>query len=99
VYICDGCVNARRQILASAGDAPAPRLPAWESLTDDQVLDRLPRIAAIGAQAEASLRAWVGQARQRGSSWATIGAALGMSRQSAWERFTAAGEPTSPGTA
>jgi len=93
VYICDGCVSTCQQILASATDAPTPRLAAWESMTDEQLLDRLPRIAATGAQAEASLRAWVGQARHRGVSWATIGAALGMSRQSAWERFSASGAP------
>ena len=37
---------------------------------------------------ESGLQRWVGEARRRGSSWASIGESLGMSRQSAWERFS-----------
>jgi hypothetical protein len=43
---------------------------------------------AAGAQVERNLAAWVGKARSLGSTWAQIGAALGMTRQSAWERFS-----------
>ena len=57
-------------------------------MTDAELLSRLPRIASVSAQVEGSLQRWVGEARRRGSSWADIGEALGMSRQSAWERFS-----------
>jgi hypothetical protein len=38
-------------------------------------------------QVDDDLRAWVAEARRRELSWDKIGAALGMKRQSAWERF------------
>ncbi|WP_370121357.1 hypothetical protein [Arthrobacter sp. MW3 TE3886] len=56
-------------------------------MTDDELLAHLPEIAAVASQVEERLNAWVGTARQRRISWARIGAALGMTRQSAWERF------------
>jgi biotin operon repressor len=37
---------------------------------------------------EPSLRAAVKLARQQGRTWEEIGKALGVSRQSAWERFS-----------
>lgn len=39
------------------------------------------------ADAEQALRAAVADARRAGDSWAVIGAALGVSRQAAHERF------------
>jgi hypothetical protein len=38
-------------------------------------------------EAQARLRKAVLDARAAGDSWAVIGAALGVSRQAAWERF------------
>jgi ATP-dependent Clp protease ATP-binding subunit ClpX len=97
VYICDQCVRKCNDILA-AEDAPgAAQIPAWESMTEEQILEQLPRIAAAAAQVDASLRTWVGRLRERGVTWARIGSALGMTRQSAWERFSGEGLP--PGTA
>ena len=57
-------------------------------LTDEQILDHVPRIAATAAAVEADLGQWVGELRRRGVTWARIGASLGMTRQSAWERFS-----------
>jgi ClpX C4-type zinc finger protein len=71
--------------------APGPeqQLPAWEeAMTDEQILDLLPRIAAVGAQTEASLQRLVTILRERRVTWARIGAALQITRQSAWERFS-----------
>jgi hypothetical protein len=89
VYICDGCVETCEGILAAEGTGPAPQIPVWESMTDEEVLAHLPRIAATGSQVEADLRAWVTRLRGRGVTWVRIGAALSMTRQSAWERFSA----------
>jgi ATP-dependent Clp protease ATP-binding subunit ClpX len=97
VYICDECVQKCNDILGPEGSPPAPQLPQWESMTDEQVLDHLPRIAVVGAQVEASLRTWVLRLRERGVTWARIGSALDMTRQSAWERF--ATQDTPSGTA
>jgi len=57
-------------------------------MTDEQILDRLPRVAAVGAQTETSLQQLVATLRERRVTWARIGAALGITRQSAWERFS-----------
>ncbi len=65
-----------------------PSLPEWDVMSDDELLQRIPLIAASAANIEASLRDRVNELRDRGVSWARIGAALGMTRQSAWERFS-----------
>src|ERR1700685_3388489 len=68
---------------------PGTQLPAWEeTMTDEQVLDLLPHIAAVGAQTEASLQRLVTILRERRVTWARIGATLQITRQSAWERFS-----------
>jgi hypothetical protein len=91
IYICDQCVNLCNEILAQESQTSDPdtaQIPSWHSLTDADLLAKLPRIASVAAQVEGGLQRWVREARRRGSSWADIGEALGMSRQSAWERFS-----------
>ena len=68
--------------------AAETRLPAWEKMTDEQLLDLLPRIAAGGEQTEANLQRLVTILRERRMTWARIGAALQVTRLSAWERFS-----------
>lgn len=91
IYICNGCVGLCQAILERERDNPTkpPSLPEWATLTDDELLQRIPFIAASAANIEAGLRDRVHELRDRGISWARIGAALGMTRQSAWERFSA----------
>jgi ClpX C4-type zinc finger len=92
VYICNECVGLCNDILQ--GDQhmptePGTHLPAWEeTMTDEQMLDLLPRMAAVGAQTEASLQRLVTILRERRVTWARIGGALQITRQSAWERFS-----------
>lgn len=75
--------------LVDGPPSPAPQLAAGEHATSaDQVLENLPRIAAAGAQVEQHLTGWVRRARELGATWARIGESLGMTRQSAWERFS-----------
>ena len=92
IYICDECVQLCNNILAEDRAAPAeagrPRIPHWESMSDEHMLAQLPRVAQVGAQIEANLREWVMRLRDRGVTWARIGAALQMTRQSAWGRFS-----------
>ena len=87
IYICDQCVRACVGILERSAPEGGAQLPSWHSMTEAEVLARLPRIASVAAEVEGGLQRWVGEARRRGTSWAQIGEAPGMSRQSAWERF------------
>ncbi|MGA3153398.1 MAG: ClpX C4-type zinc finger protein [Streptosporangiaceae bacterium] len=88
VYICSECVDLCTEIIRAR--PPGPRDPVnWEQdLDDDALLAHLPRVAAVGAQVDQQLAQWVRKARDRGITWTRIGAALGMTRQSAWERFS-----------
>jgi ATP-dependent Clp protease ATP-binding subunit ClpX len=69
------------------GKATAAAL-GWARLTDDELLEALPATAQAVENADAELRKHVGLLRDRGVSWERIAAALGVSRQSAWERFS-----------
>jgi hypothetical protein len=90
VYICNECVELSAEIIRSSPQTTGdPAIEAWEQrLSDDELLDHLPRVAAASAQVEQQLTGWVRQARSRGLTWTRIGEALGMTRQSAWERFS-----------
>ncbi|MGI8668083.1 MAG: ClpX C4-type zinc finger protein [Jatrophihabitans sp.] len=90
IYICDECVAACNAILEDDRQSPATgqRLPDWQTMTEEEMLTRLPKIAAVSTQVEANLRDWVDRLRERGVTWARIGAALQMTRQSAWGRFS-----------
>lgn len=44
-------------------------------------------IVSASRGVDAALRQWVSIAREKGCSWKAVGDALGVSRQSAWERF------------
>ena len=92
VYICNECVRLCNDILTEEQQAPSPpgtQLPAREAaMTDEEILALLPRIASVSAQTDASLQRLVTVLRGRGVTWARIGAALQVTRQSAWERFS-----------
>jgi ClpX C4-type zinc finger len=91
VFICNECVRLCDDILALPAE-PGAVAPSWEQrmseLSDADLLAHLPKIAATAAQVEQNLASWVSQARTRGITWTRIGEALGMTRQSAWERFS-----------
>ncbi|MGP0006898.1 MAG: ClpX C4-type zinc finger protein [Acidimicrobiales bacterium] len=93
VYICDECVALCSQLIADKPKSVEPksvqRIAPWEAEAGlDEVLASLPRVAKAGNQAEYTLTQYVRKARQLGATWAAIGQALGMARQSAWERFS-----------
>ncbi len=88
VYICNECVDLCVEVLKTKPPL-VKRIAPWEvELSDDEVLATLPSVAAAGAQAERNLTDWVRKGRAQGITWARLGAALGMTRQSAWERFS-----------
>ncbi len=89
VHICDECVGLAEAIIKEYRGKPAEsRLPMWGPMTDQEMLDHIPRMDAVADQIEADLRGWVRELRRRGVTWARIGGALGITRQSAWERFS-----------
>jgi ATP-dependent Clp protease ATP-binding subunit ClpX len=92
VYICNECIQLCNDILEEeqrAPSSPGTQLPAREeTMTDEEILALLPRIASVSAQTDASLQRLVSVLRGRGVTWARIGAALQITRQSAWERFS-----------
>jgi hypothetical protein len=82
--ICDACVSVCNTIL---GAMPA-EFEGWEKMSDQTLLDGLKTAEASVDGARAVLQAMVESLRQRGTSWESIGGALGVSRQAAWERFS-----------
>jgi ATP-dependent Clp protease ATP-binding subunit ClpX len=88
VFICDECVKACNSILETDDGTSRSSIAVLQSLTDAELLDQLPRVAATATQVEASLQQRVSLLRERKVTWARIGTALAMTRQSAWERFS-----------
>jgi hypothetical protein len=92
VSICNECVSLCADILAIEPDVPNQGLPWDGDMPLDELLALLRNVAAGGAQqvsaVEQNLAEWVRKARTRGATWARIGETLGMTRQSAWERFS-----------
>jgi ATP-dependent Clp protease ATP-binding subunit ClpX len=89
VYICDGCVWMCNDILRQEHEgARAPEIAFWRDKTDEQILESLPKVAVMSEQVDAHIQTLVDLLRGRGVSWARIGAAFGVTRQSAWEKFS-----------
>ena len=89
VQICNECTDLAQAIIEEYRDKPNElRMPIWESWSDQQMLDHIPRMAVVADQVETDLRSWVRELRRRGATWSKIGGALGITRQSAWERFS-----------
>lgn len=86
VYICDGCIAVCNRFL-KAHQGPAPDFAAWDAYTNEELLASLAPSEAALAAVRDDLRAKVAILRERGVTWTAIGAALGISRQAAWERF------------
>lgn len=102
VYICNECVELCNQIIAEepkkdvhdavarrarGGDGP-PTLKAWDGLSDDELLAEMVKAHAAHDNVDRGVAQHVAALRARGVSWARIGEVLGITRQSAWERFS-----------
>jgi ClpX C4-type zinc finger len=90
-FICNECVSLCNDILALESEPTGDADGGWHKrlqLSDEELLAHLPKVAAAARQVEKHLTAWVREARERGITWTRIGEALGMTRQSAWERFS-----------
>lgn len=87
IFICSECVEASNKVIA--GRLPdVSKRPHDKDLPTERLLARLRPIEDT-VQGKGNQLQWVVELlRSREVSWAQIGAALGISRQSAWERFT-----------
>ncbi len=86
ISICGACVEVCNA--AIAGRLPKLPHPSPDELPTERLLQRLGAIEDA-IQGKGNQLQWVVELlRGRAVSWARIGAALGISRQSAWERFT-----------
>jgi hypothetical protein len=86
IFICDECIDLCNEIIA---DRPLnAKSPSSEQLPTARLLERLGPIEQTVQGKGNQLQTVVDLLRSRKVSWAQIGAALGISRQSAWERFT-----------
>jgi hypothetical protein len=86
IFICDECVGLCDEIIA--GHLPTSKPPAAPELPTERLLERLGAIERTVQGKGSQLQGVVELLRSREVSWAQIGAALGISRQSAWERFS-----------
>lgn len=84
VHICDECVSVCNKILEAA---PAD-FTGWDAMTDERLLAALKSAEATVEATRSVLQAQIDELRKRKTSWQAIGAALGISRQAAWERFS-----------
>ena len=87
VFICDGCVEICNDVIAERPITDKSYKKPLERSTDQL----LPLMGSVSYAADASrdfLQQIVDTLRTREVSWADIGEALGVSRQSAWERFS-----------
>ena len=87
IFICDECVDLCNEYIGGrVPDRSKP--PSDKELPTERLLERLQPIEET-LQGKGNQLQWVVELlRSREVSWAQIGAALGISRQSAWERFT-----------
>lgn len=92
IAICDECVEMSRIYMEGGTPDLSQQLPQ-EKLPTERLLKSLQAIDDVMRGKDSQLSAVVGILRARKVSWAQIGEALGVSRQSAWERFAASLPP------
>lgn len=61
---------------------------AVESSPVEEILAHLSNLASASAELDERLASCVGEARSVEATWEQIGQALGVTRQSAWQRFS-----------
>jgi ATP-dependent Clp protease ATP-binding subunit ClpX len=87
IFICDGCVEDCRRYMAGRRLRSGHRPPVTAQPTE-KLLTLLKPIEETVEGKSNQLQSIVETLRSREVSWAKIGEALGISRQSAWERFS-----------
>jgi len=88
IFICDGCVGLCDTILAGETPKVDPDEFKIGNIPTERLLARLKPIEHTLQGMGNQLQTVVEELRGREVSWARIGEALSVSRQSAWERFS-----------
>jgi ClpX C4-type zinc finger len=87
IFICDACIHLCNECIA--GRFPdTSKYPSDKDLPTERLLESLQPIEDTLQGKGNQLQKVVEILRSREVSWAQIGTALGISRQSAWERFS-----------
>jgi ATP-dependent Clp protease ATP-binding subunit ClpX len=88
IFICDECVGLCEAIVADRPIETDKEQFKIENIPTDRLLARLKPVEHTLQGMGNQLSTMVEELRGREVSWARIGEALGVSRQSAWERFS-----------
>lgn len=88
-FICNECVGLCDRILSGA-PVPGAAYSGFKPLDrpTEELLDLMPSVDFAAEAHRNFLQSIVDTLRGREVSWAAIGEKLGVSRQSAWERFS-----------
>ena len=87
VFICNGCVEMCNDVIADRPISDKSYKKPLERPTD-QLLSVMGSVNYAADASRDFLQQVVDELRRREVSWADIGQGLGVSRQSAWERFS-----------
>ncbi len=87
VFICDECVDMCNDVIA---ERPVPDKGYTKPLgrPTEQLLSLAGSVNFAADASRDFLQQVVDELRRREVSWADVGSSLGVSRQSAWERFS-----------
>lgn len=87
VFICQGCVGMCAEIVAGRPVSDKSYAKPLDR-SSEQLLELMGSVSFAAEAGRDFLQQIVDTLRAREVSWADIGEALGVSRQSAWERFS-----------
>jgi hypothetical protein len=83
--ICDECVHLCNDVLA--GKRPEG-IRTWADQSDEELMATMVRVAALRHHVDRAVGRIARLLRARGVTWTALGGALGITKQSAWERFS-----------
>jgi epoxyqueuosine reductase QueG len=87
IFICDECIAACNDYITLGTSERSKSKPLKETSTE-RLLTLLKPVEETIEGKSNQLQSLVEELRSRQVSWASIGEGLGISRQSAWERFS-----------
>ncbi len=83
--ICDECVHLCNDVLAGKR-LEGVRL--WDDQSTEELIATMVRVASLKHHVDRAVGRIARLLRTRGTTWTAIGEALGITKQSAWERFS-----------
>ncbi|GAA0479153.1 hypothetical protein GCM10009096_21460 [Parasphingorhabdus litoris] len=89
VNICDRCIDVGVRTIATrdALEQPDRSSPVLEKIGDEALLHEMAATSKLVDKARDRLQSQIRELRHNGVDWTAIGAALGVSHQTAQERF------------